>query len=139
MVFPERYEAKSPPQWATLIPDRAPEFKVHTSLGLAHSAIAYHKPHSEVALYHLESDALGAYWQKTWEYVFPETCSNCGNAPSPSRRGNRFYLPFRYEGIVKDAPVVCDNCYYETQNKAKREQQQRAEKAELARLQKKYG
>ena len=101
--FPDLYEQNNPPEWATMCLTRSPIFKLHTRKNLAHSAIAAHKPHAEIALYHLEtlvptqnfnataSTTVTTYsdsgyiwvpggrvqWRKTWEYVFPEECDFC--------------------------------------------------------------
>lgn len=115
MEFPDVFEAKSPPQWATFCPDRRPDFKVHTNLGLARSAIADKKPNREVALYHLEVNEQGqAYWMKTWEYVFPEICPECGGSFATSRYGRHLYTyntPYAWQGIIQDAPVICEKCF----------------------------
>ncbi len=112
MEFPEFYEAKKPPEWATFCPDRRPNFKVHTSKGLAHSAIGYHKPQSEIAMYHLEVINGEAVWQKVWEYTFPSSCPSCGKDFKPERGySSKYCLEYRFEGTIKDAPVVCYECH----------------------------
>lgn len=137
--FPEFYEAKNPPEWATLCPDRRPSFKAHTSLGLAHSAIAFHKPGSEIALYHLElvegSDGPIIVWKRVWAYEFPETCAACGSSIRDTRQRK---LPYRYSGIAKDAPVVCDNCYHDGYKKHKARRESLRELEMLERLERKY-
>ena len=101
--FPEVFEARQAPEWATFCPARKPAFKVHTSEALANSSIANHKPQWEIALYHLEVEEGAVVWKKVWEYVKPDCCEWCGG---PFRYNPS--LPYNDEGRVKDAPLVCD-------------------------------
>lgn len=164
--FPEVFESKAPPQWATFAPERSPSFKLHTSLGLALSAIANKKPHQEVALYHLEvvyntmvhtfpentltysttssTSASSGYhlgssvgepaWKKVWEYVFPTNCSEC----LKPYLVKHYHLPYNHKGTVKDAPVICGNCYKDQRDQYIAEQQRLADLKKLAHLKELY-
>lgn len=127
-----------PPEWATYCAIRKPEFKVHSSLGLAHSAIANKKPHYEVTLLHFED----GHWRVEWEYTHPEACERCAGPFTRSPYGGQpyeRYLPFMSEDRVKDAPVICKSCRDADRDEYYREAREAQEKAELARLQEKYG
>lgn len=153
--FPDVYQSKASPEWATVCPDRSPEFKAHSKKGLAHSAIAYHKPHTEIALYRLEvvPDIYTAYtgyttitgqstvytsstsgnprfktqWKKVWEYTYPENCDFCENPIRKRPYGGtpELYLPYHWKGRVIDAPVVCGACYHAGRTEAVSEQKRR--------------
>jgi hypothetical protein len=132
MEFPDTYEAKQPPEWATYCPDRRQPFKVHSSKGLAHSAIGYHKPGSEIAMYHLEVEDGGPVWKKAWEFKFPNECPKCG-------KSCRVYkIPYRYEGTIKDAQVICDSCWYDEYQEYRETQRREADLARLSALRSLY-
>lgn len=125
MSFPETIPSKSA-QWATMCRDRSPEFKVHSAKGLAHSAIANKKPYAEIALY----ENINGVWTKVWEYVYPEIC-RCGNL----FHGGPYRISPTHEGGVRDADVICIDCYSK-ESQIKREAQEfERNRRELARLQ----
>jgi hypothetical protein len=142
--FPDTYEAKSPPEWATYCPGRKPEFKVHTKLATAHLAIGVHKPHTEIALYHIEIWDGNPVWIKTWEYTYPTNCAECnGPMPTPVRsKWNNmmtgFNVAWDWKGTVKDAPVVCNRCRQRSYERDRQERIRKAELAQLAALKKRY-
>ena len=124
--------------WATMCFDRSPEFKVHTKKGLALSAIANKKRHTEIALYELKDGA----WTKVWEYIKPELCE-CGltfkEAVEHDRyRRNMYNLPYALTGTVKDAPVICRKCWEKSYEANKQAIIEKREREQLATLQAKY-
>lgn len=130
--FPDTYRANDRPQWATLCFERSPEFKLHNSLGLAHSALANKKPGRDVALYHLEAVEGGFEWVKTWEYIVPVYCPVCHRLMDSPR------VPLTHHGTVKDAPVVCYDCYREDYEREKQRENEKRDLAKLAELQRMY-
>jgi hypothetical protein len=163
--FPDIYPAKESPQWATFCPTRSPEFKAHTKKGLAHSAIAYHKPHAEIALYRLEvvqvgnnltvtgggndyiipssntttgAVALRTQWKKVWEYTIPEKCDFCEKEIGRAWGRPDVSLPYHYKGRVIDAPVVCRDCYHAGRTEAISEQKRREDIKRLKALRELY-
>ena len=133
--FPETIKSTQN-QWATLCPDRSPEFKVHSKRGLAHSAIAVKKPYYEIAMYELKDGT----WTKVYEYVLPEVC-RCGRLfkeTSASYGRNRYNLDPNFDGSIKDAPVICWECYKAIEQAKYDEQTKRRELKQLADLRAKY-
>lgn len=62
-AFPDRIpiKSKAAPCWATMIPSRSPEFKAHSHIGLARSAMSY-----RVGNTYVESAALYELVGRNW-------------------------------------------------------------------------
>lgn len=124
-------------QYATYIPWRTPEFKVHRTEGLAHSALGQRSYDEPYAKYELK----GGVWHKVFEYQPADVCGFCkGSLRVGTPSGGWRYS--RNESLSK-APKwtkkpICRNCYNIQNEQRKREMQEQRERAELARLSKKY-
>lgn len=129
-VFPDSIPAETA-QFATVIPYRTPEFKVHKSEGLANSALANR---NQGAKYKLENGA----WVKVWEYKEPTHCDNCEQQEPPDAGYRWFSTPRDYRGPAIEAPNWCPPCIQEAADARRRIEQERKDRAELARLQEKY-
>lgn len=128
MSFPEIIPSKQA-QWATLCPNRSPEFKVHSGKGLASSAVANQKPDAECAIY----EHIDGVWTKVWEYIYPDIC-RCGNEFKYA--GRRSYnLDPNHEGSIKDADVICNECYNKQYQIKRDAQELERNRKELARAQ----
>lgn len=123
--FPDIYSAGG--SIATLVPMRNPKFKVHNNFGEAHLAVANKKPEYEVAIYAIKNGD----WVKTWEYRFGGLC-RCGNELKTVN------LDPKFEGIVKDAPVICYDCFEAIEESERQLRQRAIELKQLVDLQRKY-
>lgn len=73
MTFPDTIPA-STSQWATMIPARNPEFKVHSKESLANSAMSQRGLRESFAKYEL----VGDKWILRWKYEPRDACDRCG-------------------------------------------------------------
>lgn len=99
LPFPDRITSKQPHSWATLVPDRSPQFKVHNDQGKARAALTCHFRDCAVALYELVEGA----WCKREEYA-RGVCSTCG--------GNRYLqqADFHDPRPSYAQPQLCYSC-----------------------------
>lgn len=133
--FPDVIPQKEAHIWATMIPGRSPDFKVHKSEALANSAMGQRGFHAEYAKYKLESGG----WTKVFEYHPPTIC-RCGNRykdHSGSYYRHFYEDPSSTEAKYKQKPI-CRVCYETQQAELNRHRQEQRERAELARLAAKY-
>jgi hypothetical protein len=134
MEFPDTIPSKES-MWATYIPARSPEFKVHKTLGLARSAMGQRSYDESYALYEMQ----GGQWVKTFEYHPAEMCGICGWR---FNNGTDRWARVRYESMSKASKwtkgPICAKCYGIQRDQIRREAEERRELAELKRLQNKY-
>lgn len=131
MEFPRVLEQKTV-QWATLIPDRSPEFKVHSSKGLANSALAMRFPQYECARY----TVVDGKWVLDWEYHLAENCSRCGNKFPKYNHGRN--LSEEVDTITINKAVICDDCWAAERRTKRVAAEEARERKLLADLQAKY-
>lgn len=136
MTFPDTIPNDEAHVWATMIPLRAPEFKVHKNEGLANSAIGNRSVDESYAKYEL----VDGIWVKRLEYIPGTNCDNChqpfyGNLSYDDGRNRKVYF---YKGPKYLAPVICHKCVAEDYNEHVRQSQEKRERDQLARLQAKY-
>ena len=101
--FPTKIPADESPKWATLIPHRVPEFKIHSSEGLAHNAMSNRSLNESFAKYEL----VNGEWILRYLYRPEKYCSACGVLYA-SDRERRHRVP--YVKPVATAPVICHDC-----------------------------
>ena len=78
----------SPPEWASMVEDRRPEFKIHKSRPQAYNAIMLevrNHPRGGV-IYRWD----GTHWVEDFRYEQDMTCVNCGGPIDPSRSGRKY-------------------------------------------------
>lgn len=124
---------------ATFIPSRSPEFKVHKTPGLAHSALGQRGFYDARAKYELRDGE----WQRVWAYVPPDNCRRCNRRYADvlaeqarqAQAVNRFYRPAKYHadpthtGPGWNAEPVCKICVEQIKqdtDKAEQEESARA-------------
>jgi hypothetical protein len=75
MSLPDVFELRPPttPEWATYVPHRHPQWKIHRRKGDASNALGMHFERGPCALYHFEDGE----WIKQVE-TGPKQCSKCG-------------------------------------------------------------
>lgn len=134
--FPDTIPSAEAHVWATMIPDRSPEFKVHKSEGLANSAMGNRGINESYAKYEL----VDGVWHKRYEYIPPDVCDRCngpfvGTRPYDTGRNRQRYL---YKGVGYLAPVICNTCYRADYDEYMREAREKQERRTLAQLQAKY-
>ena len=137
MSFPDTIPAAEANVWATMIPARTPEFKVHKTEALANSAMGNRGISERYAKYEL----VGGVWIKRFEYVPPEVCDSCGGPFVGTRSAydkGRHRKTHFYKGPQYLAPVICNKCYEADRVEHRRIWQEKHEREELARLQVKY-
>lgn len=130
MQFPDVLPA-SVNVWATYIPYRTPEFKVHRSEGLANNAMGQRGPDESYAKYQLVSGE----WVKVFEHHPAKNCAWC-SAPLTGYRDR--YLPPLSKKPKWQQPTICKQCYDTSYAQQRREAQELRERRELQRLQDKY-
>lgn len=136
MSFPDRVVPVDAHIWATMIPARTPEFKVHKTEALANSAMGNRNIHESYAKYEL----VNGIWEKRYEYVPPAVCDSCGGPFIGTRsydRGMNRKAHF-YKGPQYLAPVICSKCYEADRAEHNRIWQEKRERETLAKLQAKY-
>lgn len=104
----QTYKAQSPDiKWASLIPGRKPEFKVHKTRGQAFNAVSQKMPRQSVAV--LEFN--GADWQFYFDYSPPINCERCGGPFHPDRWNRKHLNMAKQEGDPNYlSDIVCDLC-----------------------------
>lgn len=130
--FPDVIERPQTHVWATLVPMRSPEFKVHQSEGFANSALGQRGLYESYAKYEL----VNGSWVKRFEYHPPTHCSQCGNAFANKveiTRKTRFYSGLRW-----NAPLICRECSQEDNREHYRILKEKSERETLAKLKAKY-
>lgn len=94
---------------ATFIPGRNPEFKVHKSAGLAHSALGQRGFGDRKAKYEFHNGE----WKRVWAYVPPANCRRCSRryddvvASEQARRTHRGWITKYQHDPSYDGPVWC--------------------------------
>lgn len=136
MSFPDTIPNAEAHVWATMIPLRAPEFKVHKNEGLANSALGNRGVNEKFAKYEL----VEGLWHKRFEYIPPDKCERCsgpfvGKRPYESGRNKQKYF---YKGPGYLAPILCNTCHASDYEEYTREARERREREQLAQLQAKY-
>jgi len=112
--FPESLKADVS-SVATFIPSRSPEFKVHSKVGLAHSALGGRGFYESRAKYVL-TDGV---WKRVWAYVPPDNCRRCGRRYSDvlaeqkrqAEEAGRFFHPRHakyHSDPTYDGPKWCE-------------------------------
>lgn len=104
--FPDTIPANDA-QFATFVPFRKPEFKVHRTEGLAHSAMAQRGYGEAYAMYQL----IQGFWVKVYEYQPPTDCGDCGNPIGDTKWG----FPDYCKPVLRkkwNSPPICRTCYY---------------------------
>ena len=124
--------------WATHVQTRSPNFKVHSSQGLAHSAVGYHFPENTVTMYHLENGEWAVY--RVFER--PTECDRCHGTLKVTGYGRtytQFRRPYKQRGQARfDEPVICESCYNVERDAFIQKQQKQRELKQLAELKAKY-
>jgi hypothetical protein len=139
MEFPDTMPA-SVNMWATYIPNRSPEFKVHKNEGLANSAMGQRDLNESYAKYALR----GGEWVKVYEYQPKHFCDWCSKNLHENEKDARGryrttrYRPPHSKKPKWQQPVICAGCYNTAVAQKRREEQEARERAELKRLQDKY-
>lgn len=134
MEFPETIEPKSQPVWATHIPGRSPEFKVHKTVGQAHNALSQRGFHEHYALYHL----IDGVWNKTFEYHPPEVCE-CGRRYAESAQPYRSVYNRDPDAKHRwDSLPICLACYEVKRLRIREEYERQRELETLKKLKEKY-
>lgn len=121
---------------ASFIPGRNPEFKVHKSAGLAHSALGQRGFYDARAKYVLRDGE----WQRDWAYVPPKNCRRCDRryedvVLSEQRKTNRggwrtkYHHDPTYTGPVWCSEPVCIICVREIKQEADKAEQEEAARA----------
>jgi hypothetical protein len=140
--FPETIPAEHA-QWATLIPGRNPQFKIHTNLGLAHSAIGQRNLGERFAIYKL----VDGSWELEWHYEPYDNCDRCGKpfrdqAAWVHSHGRKLEGQHIKGGPTKrvweGANIICEPCYNSDRATANQEYQEAQERKRLAELRAKY-
>lgn len=126
--------------WATHVPGRSPVFKVHSSEGLANSAIGYHFPGVTVTKYKL----VDGEWAVHQVFEKPESCDWCGGTFIIHQYGRDYtYARRPYNPRTTHAkfnlPVICESCYQKDYKAQRAEIEKQRELAKLAELKAKYG
>ncbi len=117
--------------WATFVPERKPQFKVHNTKGLAHSALGQRNYYESYALYEL----VGGIWHRRFEYVPGSDCNYCGNEFSKDQWGGYVRIRPLSDGPGWNKKPICNKCYTVQREQRNREIREAQERAELARLQ----
>ncbi len=135
--FPETLPSNES-MFATFIPARTPEFKVHRTEGLAHSALGQRSYDESYAKYEMKD----GQWVKVFEYV-PQTegCGICGGSFRVSTYSGG-YRHVRCESLSK-APrwkkkPICQNCRNTQRAQERRMQEEARDRAEYERLKKQF-
>lgn len=100
---------------ASFIPSRSPEFKVHASAGLCHSALSNRAPFQDRAKYEL----INGEWVRTWYWAGNATrnCHECDRDPFELAKNRiaRYYRVWnndpRHMGAVWNHKPVCLDCH----------------------------
>jgi len=132
--FPETLPSKES-QFATYIPARQPAFKVHSNEGLAHSALGQRGTDEAYAKYELKNGE----WTLVYEHQPKDNCDQC-KQPFTLDRWKRVSRnkPYNEKGPAWLQDTICDGCYNRQRADWNREQQEKRDRAELARLNAKY-
>jgi hypothetical protein len=93
--------------WATYVEDRSPQFKVHSSEGLANSAVGYHYPGTTVVKYKLQDGE----WQVYETYETPKTCAWCEQPFVKVMWSRLHFRPREAKGPEYRKPVICADCH----------------------------
>jgi hypothetical protein len=124
--------------WATYVHGRSPQFKVHSSEGLANSAIGYHYPQSTVVKYKLQDGE----WQEFEAYEPPTNCDWCNGTFLTRGYVNREHISYhrpRYApGPEFKKPVICFACHEKEYNEHREKARVEQEPKELERLKSLY-
>jgi hypothetical protein len=122
--------------WATYVSRRSPSFKVHSSKGLAHSAVGYHFPGEDVIMYHLENGE----WTVYNEFLVPTICGRCQGPFTKNQWGYiELRRPYRKAGMARfNEPVICETCYQAERTEVIRKDDEKLELKKLAELKAKY-
>ena len=135
-TFPDEIPSEQS-QWATFIPKRNPEFKVHSNLGLAHSAMGQRSLDECYALYQL----VDGKWTLHFVYEPPEHCNRCRKAFEPQERWQR-YSNRHYQDKGKrpwqGGNVICSQCRARDVQARLDEYNEAQERKRLAELKAKY-
>lgn len=123
---------------ATFIPSRQPVFKVHTTAGLAHSALGNKGFTDAKAKYELGDKG----WTRVWAYVPPENCRRCNrkfdDVLAEQRRQNpnanywrfsRYHDDPTYTGPRWCAEPVCKICVEQIRQEQAEAEQEAAARA----------
>lgn len=134
--FPDTIPHAEAHVWATLIPGRTPEFKVHRTEGLANSAMSQRGVYASFAKYEL----VDGEWKRRFLYVPRSACDRC-KAPYAihetgySRMRN---IDSTFDGPNYLAPVICNMCNREDEERRYAVLMKKRDLAELERLKAKY-
>jgi len=123
--------------WATHVPNRSPAFKVHSSEGLANSAVGYHFPGVTVTKYKLTDGE----WAVHTVFEVPPVCDRCSKEFTTDRWGRKQVdRPYKRSGNAKYSdPCICRPCYDKEYAAIRAEWLEKEERRRLAELQAKYG
>ncbi len=136
-TFPDELPAEQS-QWATYIPGRNPEFKVHSNLGLARSAMGQRSLDERYALYNL----VEGTWVKTFEYGPRPNCDRCGQsyvtASNNRWRGSQRNWEDTGSRPWEGGNVICASCKNADDSLRQLKYQIKQERAEFERLKAKY-
>ena len=135
--FPDTLPSKES-MFATYIPARTPEFKVHRTEGLAHSALGQRNYNESYAKYEMKE----GQWVKVFEHHPADACGLCGGTFQVTHPSGRTGV-FRYESYAKvpkwQKEPICHNCYTTQREKQRRIDEEKRERAQYERLNQIYG
>lgn len=128
------------PKWATYIPSRSPQHKMHNTRGQAHNAVANKFPDGEGHVF----EFVDGDWKISHSYYPPDECAWCKGDfwtqnPYSHRRHLSRYVPRSQEGPNFKRDVICASCYNKDEQDRRVRLQEERERAEYERLAGKYG
>lgn len=136
----DKKKFKSPPQveWATFIPDRTPNFKMHNTKQQAMAAMAYRMPNNACTLLHFENGE----WVEEWDYQPSDICNWCGGSVYVESYGRKWahrHYPPQHKGTRVGSPVICDGCYKAERLRLADKAHEERERKQYEELKQKYG